>query len=250
MADIDIPAALVAGLRGAEQVTVLTGAGISAESGIPTFRDAQTGLWAQYDPQELATPAAFKRNPRLVWEWYEWRRTLIAQATPNPGHLALAEMERRVPRFTLITQNIDALHDAAGSRNIVELHGNIGRNKCFEDGQLVPAAIAGEEGPPTCPRCSALVRPDVVWFGEGLPEGALAQAITATRQADLFLSIGTSTQVYPAAALPLEAVEHGAVTVEVNPQTTPVTRWMDYVLQGPAGEVLPLLVDETWEVDR
>ncbi|MDX1663592.1 MAG: NAD-dependent deacylase [Candidatus Promineifilaceae bacterium] len=252
MPDIFIPEELVSALRNAERVGVLTGAGISAESGVPTFRDAQSGLWAQYDPQELATAAAFRRNPRLVWEWYGWRRELIARAEPNPGHLALAEMERHIPHFTLITQNIDALHAVAGSRDLIELHGNIRRNKCFREGQIIPEteAVEAEEGPPTCPRCGAFVRPDVVWFGEALPEKALARAVFATRQADVFLSIGTSTQVYPAAALPLEAVEHGAVTVEVNPQLTPVTKWMDHVLQGPAGEVLPLLVARVWEEER
>lgn len=243
---VNIPHDLISTLRRAQRVTVLTGAGVSAESGVPTFRDAQTGLWAQYDPQELATPQAFRRNPKLVWEWYEWRRELIGAAEPNPAHHALAEMERRVPTFTLITQNIDNLHAEAGSRNLIELHGNIRRNKCFEEDRIVTGWEPAAEPPPRCPHCGGPIRPDVVWFGEALPPDALRAALAATRACDVFLSVGTSALVHPAAALPLEAAESGARTVEVNPDETPVSVWMDHRLSGPAGELLPALVAAAW----
>jgi len=243
-----IPIELVDLLREARRVVVLTGAGISAESGIPTFRQAQTGLWAQYDPQELATPAAFRGNPRLVWEWYTWRRELVAAAEPNPGHLALAEMEQRVPQFTLITQNVDSLHRRAGSQNVIELHGNITRTKCFDEETIVTSWPDTDEVPPRCPRCHGLLRPDVVWFGEQLPHGALSRAVEAARQSHVFLSVGTSAVVQPAASLPLEAVQNGALTVEINPQPTPISPYMDYVLPGPAGEVLPALVKAVLDI--
>lgn len=243
---INIPQDLITTLRRAQRVTVLTGAGVSAESGVPTFRDAQTGLWAQYDPQELATPQAFRRNPKLVWEWYEWRRQLIGAAEPNPAHDALAEMERRVPTFTLITQNIDNLHAEAGSRNLIELHGNIRRNKCFEENRVVTDWEPAAEPPPRCPHCGGLLRPDVVWFGETLPPDALHAALAAARACDVFLSVGTSALVHPAAVLPLEAAESGARTAEVNPDQTAVSAWMDDRLSGPAGHLLPALVAAAW----
>lgn len=243
---LTVPRGLVEALRQAERVTVLTGAGVSAESGVPTFRDAQTGFWAQFNPQELATPDAFRQNPKLVWEWYTWRRELIGAAAPNPAHEALAKMEHKIPRFTLVTQNIDDLHRIAGSQRVIELHGNIQRSKCLEEEVVVAEWAETEEVPPRCPRCDGLLRPDVVWFGEALPGEALAEAVQATRNCDLFFTIGTSALVHPAAALPYEAVEQGAVTVEINPDSTPVTAWMDYVLQGPAGEVLPALLDAAW----
>jgi NAD-dependent deacetylase len=214
----------------------------SAESGVPTFREAQTGLWAKYNPEELATPQAFQRNPRLVWEWYEWRRELVAQAEPNPGHLALAELEQRIPLLTLITQNVDGLHQRAGSQNIVELHGNIHRTICFEERTVVDAWPETAEVPPRCPRCGGLMRPDVVWFGESLPQEALVIAFMAAEQCDLFLSIGTSALVQPAASLPLVALEQGTAVVEINPDTTPLTPRVTHVLRGPAGQVLPTLV--------
>lgn len=244
MNTIDIPTSLVEALRAADRVVVLTGAGTSAESGVPTFRDAQTGLWAKYDPQELATPSAFRRNPQLVWEWYEWRRELISKASPHPGHLALVELEKRVPQFTLVTQNVDGLHQQAGSRNVIELHGNILRSRCFDEGTVVETWEASDEVPPSCPDCGAYLRPDVVWFGESLPPGALDAAVDATTSCDLFLSVGTSTIVQPAASLPFEALRAGATVVEVNPDTTPLTRSADVVLHGPAGEVLPLLMQD------
>ncbi|OQY47740.1 MAG: NAD-dependent protein deacylase [Candidatus Parabeggiatoa sp. nov. 2] len=246
MNDNVIPAELVEELRTAQRVVVLTGAGTSAESGVPTFRDAQTGLWARYDPTELATPEAFRRNPRLVWEWYTWRRELVAKAAPNPGHLALVQMQARVPELTLITQNIDGLHQRAGSQQIIELHGNLARTKCADNGYLVESWPPTEEVPPHCPRCGGLLRPDVVWFGEPLSKKTLLQAITAVRQCDLVFSVGTSSLVHPAASLPFEALEQGAKLVEINPDETPLTPHVHFVLYGKAGEILPTLVDLTW----
>jgi NAD-dependent deacetylase len=243
---IAIPEALVAAIRAAEHVVVLTGAGISKESGVPTFREAQTGLWANYDPQELATAEAFERDPRRVWEWYAWRRQLVGQVAPNAGHFALAALEERVPRFTLITQNIDELHQRAGSHETIELHGSLGRCRCTQCDEVTREWTEGEEAPPACPNCGAMLRPDVVWFGEALPFDALARAVAATHDADLFFSVGTSSVVYPAAALPLEAIEHGAMAVEVNPEETPATMMMDFVLQGPAGRILPQLITAAW----
>jgi NAD-dependent deacetylase len=237
---------LIEKLGKARHIAVLTGAGVSAESGVPTFRQAQTGLWAQYDPQELATPAAFQRNPRLVWEWYTWRRELVAQARPNPGHFALAEMERLAPRFSLITQNVDGLHEQAGSRQVIELHGNITRTTCFADGRSVPTWPPTDEVPPRCPDCGAPLRPDVVWFGENLPYLALQAAVAAAHDCDIFLAVGTSGMVHPAASLPLEARQSGAMIVEINPQSTPLSPYMDHVLAGPSGEILPQLVQQVW----
>ncbi len=236
-----LPSDLLDAVRGAGRVVALTGSGVSAESGVPTFREAQTGLWERFDPLELATPEAFARDPRLVWDWYEWRRKLVERAEPNPGHLALAELERRLPAFTLITQNVDGLHQRAGSENVTELHGNILRSRCSWEGTVVDDYAPGE-APPPCPSCGAPLRPDVVWFGEALPTWAFQTASEAARACDLFLSVGTSSLVYPASALPFEAVEHGAVLVEVNPDQTPLTPHADYLLRGPAGKVLPGLV--------
>jgi NAD-dependent deacetylase len=239
----NIPESLMAALRDASRVAVLTGSGISAESGVPTFRDAQIGLWAHYDPEELATPEAFERDPRLVWEWYAWRRELVEKAAPNTGHGALAELERRVPEFVLVTQNVDGLHRRAGSRSVVELHGNILRSKCSVEGVLVEAREDDSEVPPSCPGCGAFLRPDVVWFGEMLPTAALEEAFEAARNCDLFFSVGTSGLVQPAASLPFEALRSGAVLVEINPDETPITRHVDFALRGQAGEVLPALVN-------
>lgn len=244
MARIEIPQRLVDQIRDAGHIAVLTGAGTSAESGVPTFREAQTGLWAQYNPQELATPSAFRRNPQLVWEWYEWRRGLVADAAPHPGHYALAQLERIASKFTLITQNVDGLHQDAGSEHVIELHGNIRRSKCFEEGTVVESWQETDEVPPRCPDCGAYLRPDVVWFGESLSPGALDAAIVATTSCDVFLSVGTSTVVQPAAALPFEALRAGATVVEINPDATPLSDRAHYVLRGPAGEVLPALLGE------
>jgi NAD-dependent deacetylase len=173
---VAFPPDLITRLRAAPRVTVLTGAGISAESGVPTFREAQTGLWEKFRPEELATPEAFQRNPKMVWEWYEWRRQRVRTVAPNPGHLALADLQRRVPEFFLITQNVDGLHQRAGSQRVIELHGNINRTKCFEEDQVVEKWEETGEVPPRCPRCGGKLRPDVVWFGEMLPPEAMAAA--------------------------------------------------------------------------
>jgi NAD-dependent deacetylase len=237
-----IPVALLQRLAAAKSVTVLTGAGVSAESGIPTFRDAQTGLWAKFSPEELATPRAFRRDPRLVWEWYEWRRKLVADAKPNSAHLALAEMEGLLQRFHLVTQNVDGLHQRAGSRNIIELHGNIMRTKCSDEGTIVSSWKDTGDVPPKCPACGGLLRPDVVWFEEPMPEKEMQEAITASTHCDFFFSVGTSTVVYPAAALPLEALRSGATVVEINPQPTPFTAQAHFALAAAAGLVLPELL--------
>lgn len=237
---------LLQAVETAVYVTILTGAGVSAESGVPTFRQAQTGLWAQYDPHDLATPAAFRRDPKLVWDWYAWRRELVSQAQPNPAHLGLVEMARRVPHFALVTQNVDNLHQRAGSQNVIELHGNITRIKCAKDGRIISSWPKSDETPPRCPDCGHYLRPDVVWFGENLPPHALDRSMQLAQGSDLFFSIGTSALVQPAASLPLLAVENGAVLVEVNPDQTPLTRYADHALQGPAGEVLPALLQAVW----
>ncbi len=238
--------ALAQALREAGAVTVLTGAGVSAESGVPTFRDAQTGLWARFDPHDLATPGAFARDPKLVWDWYAWRRARAGQAQPNPGHRALVAMEGRVPHFTLVTQNVDGLHARAGSRNLIELHGNIARVKCSREHRIVAAWDDDGEHVPRCPRCGALLRPDVVWFEEALPAAALAAADVAARECDLLLVVGTSAVVYPAAALPSTAREAGAKVAEINPEPTPLTPLADFVLRSAAGVALPALVAKAW----
>jgi NAD-dependent deacetylase len=247
---MNLPASLVDHLRRAQAVAVLTGAGVSAESGVPTFRDAQTGLWARYDPLALATPEAFRRDPKLVWEWYAWRRELVARARPNLGHLALRDMEMRLPKFTLITQNVDGLHHLAGSRNVIELHGNIRRARCFDEQAIVESWPESGETPPRCPRCGGLLRPDVVWFGESLPAQALADAVYASQSCDVFFSIGTSALVQPAASLPQRAIARGRVVVEINPDETPlggeVSADRFYALRGKAGEILPALVQTVW----
>ncbi len=237
-----IPDDLIQKLVAARHVTVLTGAGVSAESGVPTFRDAQTGLWSKYQPEDLATPRAFRRNPRLVWEWYEWRRRLVAGAKPNPAHLALVELEKLFPQFALITQNVDGLQQRAGSPKVIELHGNITRSKCFAENKVVSSWPATDDVPPQCPDCGGLLRPDVVWFEESLPEREMQMAATASTTCEVFLSIGTSTVVYPAAALPAEALRAGATVVEINPQPTPLTARAHFALAGAAGVVLPELL--------
>lgn len=239
---MDVPAGLIAKLATADRVMVLTGAGVSAESGVPTFRDAQTGLWANFKPEELATPRAFQRNPKLVWEWYAWRRKLVANVQPNPAHRALVEMAPWFERFTLVTQNVDGLHQRAGSRGVIELHGNIGRTKCFVENVVVERWAETDEVPPRCPRCGGPLRPDVVWFEESLPEHAIKLAYARAVDCDVFLSIGTSTIVYPAAELPFRALKSGATVVEINPTPTPLTPDAHFVLPHAAGELLPILV--------
>jgi NAD-dependent deacetylase len=220
-------------------VTVLTGAGISAESGVPTFR-GQAGLWRSFRPEDLATPQAFRRDPRLVWEWYDWRRGLIGSCKPNAAHRTLAEMETRLPDFTLITQNVDGLHQLAGSRHVLELHGNIWRTRCMDcDHVSEDRRVPLPEIPPHCPKCGALLRPDVVWFGESLPADVLEAAWAAAARCRLMLVIGTSAVVHPAASLPLVALRNGAHLVEVNPAETPLSAHAHEILRGPAAEVLP-----------
>lgn len=222
-------------------VTVLTGAGISAESGIPTFRGAG-GLWKEYKPEDLATPEAFARDPRLVWEWYNWRRERIAQAVPNEAHRALVELEKRKPRFTLITQNVDGLHDLAGSGKILKLHGDIWRMRCTLCGANFPnRRVPLPKIPPHC-ACGGLARPGVVWFGEPLPDGMMQEAEHATASAQVFLVIGTSATVYPAANLIPHAKQSGARVIEINPEPGPLGGLADCLFQGPAGEWLPQLL--------
>jgi NAD-dependent deacetylase len=246
-----ISGALSAALREARNVVVLTGAGVSAESGVPTFRDALTGLWANFDPLELATPAAFARQPRLVWDWYAERREQVKRVQPNPGHLAVARIEERVPQFLLATQNVDGLHVRAGSRRMVELHGNIARVRCSREPRRIlhewPAPAEGE--PPRCPACGAYLRPDVVWFEEDLPAHALLAAEDAARTCDLLIVAGTSGEVYPAAALPRYAKGAGAVVVEVNPSATPLSSLADHALRAASGVALPALVRAAWGDD-
>lgn len=245
---VRIPEAIVEALRRASSVAVLTGAGVSAESGVPTFRDAQTGLWAKYNPEELATPQAFRANPELIWDWYRWRRGLISEARPNPGHEALVTIEAKVSRFTLITQNVDSLHRIAGSHNVIEVHGNIMKTLCSDCGTAADDLSESEldEKVPRCRDCGGILRPGVVWFGESLPPHALAQASEACQECDLFLTVGTSSVVYPAAALPFEALTHGATVVEINPDTTPFTPRSTFSIQAPSGVALPALIEAAW----
>lgn len=229
-------------LSTAQWITVLTGAGISAESGVPTFRSAD-GLWAKYRPEELATMEAFLRDPELVWEWYARRKSVIADVQPNAGHRALVRMEELYPQCTIITQNIDNLHRRAGNRNVIELHGNIERNYCVSCGTATSNELVLRAGSvPRCERCGGTIRPDVVWFGETLPEDQWNLAVRAAESSDVFFSIGTSAVVYPAASLPLLAKQRGALLVEINPEPTPVTERADEFLQGKAGTILPELV--------
>ncbi len=239
---VAIPPELVERLRSAKSVAVLTGAGISAESGVPTFRDALTGHWARFNPEELATPEAFRKNPRQVWSWYADRRASLEGVEPNPGHFALAEIESRIPRFTLATQNVDGLHQRAGNRNVLELHGNITRTKCSTEGRIVPAWPVSDEIPPRCPHCRAFLRPDIVWFGEELPWDKLAAARDAALGCDLFLAVGTSAVVLPAAGLVDEALSAKACVVEINPNPTPYTGRVSFAFAQPSGVFLPALV--------
>jgi NAD-dependent protein deacetylase/lipoamidase len=228
-------------INAACSVAVLTGAGISAESGIPTFR-GPGGLWRSYRSEDLATPEAFARDPKLVWEWYDWRRSVIAQAEPNAGHRALADLERRLPRFTLITQNVDGLHDRSGSAHPLKLHGDIWTIRCTACGrEREDSRPSLPELPPRCD-CGAVERPGVVWFGEPLPGGVWAAAEEAARAAEVFLVVGTSAVVYPAAGLVHIAKAAGAKVVEVNPAETPVSGLVDLSWRAPAAEALPLLI--------
>jgi NAD-dependent deacetylase len=228
-------------IRGS-RLTVLTGAGVSAESGIPTFRDALTGLWAQYDPTRLATRDAFEQNPKLVWDFYQFRRDLMRPAQPNPAHYALASLEQRFPTLQIITQNVDDLHERAGSHNVIRLHGRISANKCYADcqGDPTPVDVSVIEGsPPPCPYCGQPVRPAVVWFGEYLPLAQLDAAKIAAASCDVMLVVGTSGVVTPAADMPYLAKQNGAKVIEFNPVESAITPLADLWLPAPSGETLP-----------
>jgi NAD-dependent deacetylase len=233
-------------LQGTRKLVVLTGSGVSKESGIPTFRDAQDGLWARYDPIDLATREGFLRNPAMVWEWYSYRFGMVESARPNAGHVAIAEMESIFPEVTVVTQNIDGLHQAAGSTDVVELHGNIRRYKCL-DGRhtgFTRADLAAQaKVPPVCPHCGALLRPDVVWFGELLPADAIHRAFDLCQTCDAMLVVGTSGEVEPAASLPSYAARAGARVIDINPERDQIARRADVFLQGPGGAILPRFVE-------
>jgi NAD-dependent deacetylase len=240
-------------LQTAARIVVLTGAGVSAESGIPTFRDKQTGLWERFVAAELATPQAFERDPALVWGWYEWRRAAILRAQPNAGHRAIAAMAGRVPDFTLITQNVDDLHERGGSREVLHLHGEIARPRCgvcgmahalpSESAAVSPAGARLE--PPHCSSCGGRIRPGVVWFGEPLPAAPWARACEAARRCEVFLVCGTSSMVQPAASLTDMAIAAGAATIQVNPHPTCADDSVKFILRGTAATVLPQLVAAT-----
>ncbi|MFQ6081939.1 MAG: NAD-dependent deacylase [Candidatus Aminicenantia bacterium] len=232
---------LIPVLKKSRKIAILTGSGISAESGIPTFR-GENGLWRKYRAEELATPSAFFRDPKLVWEWYDWRRKIIAPVEPNPGHRVLASWEKRFPEFDIITQNIDGLHQKAGSQKTTELHGNIWQVKCTKE-EIISNnfEVPLKEIPPLCPKCHSLLRPNVVWFGESLNENNLNQAIKISSQCEIMFVIGTSAVVQPAASLPYLALREGAKIVEINIEPTPLTSQVHFFLQGKAGEILPEL---------
>lgn len=240
-------------LREAKDVVVFTGAGASAESGIPTFRDSLTGLWERFDPSQLATCEAFRTDPSLCWGWYEWRRHKVLQAQPNGAHLAIAELARYVPSLTVITQNVDDLHERAGSSEVVHLHGSLHSPRCIDCGQPYTLPLTSdalpEDGcriePPRCSACSGHVRPGVVWFGEMLPEHAWSAGLAAAEECDVFLSIGTSGIVYPAAELPLRALGHGAAVVHINPMRFDVSS-REHFLQGPASVMMQSLIREAF----
>ena len=243
---MNFPAELISTLRGTTKLVALTGAGVSQESGLRTFRDAQTGLWAQYKPEDLASPQAFRRDPKLIWDWYAWRREAVKGVRPNAGHYALVEIETHIPEFTLITQNVDGLHRMAGSKNVLELHGNIQRVRCSECYTFAETWGDDTESVPQCSVCSGLLRPDVVWFGEALPRNQLEAAVEAARSCEVFFSIGTSGVVQPAASLAHAARNRGAVVVEVNAEPTLLTSKANYAFHGKSGEMLPELVKAVW----
>jgi NAD-dependent deacetylase len=245
---------IIKALREAQRVVVLTGAGVSAESGLPTFRDRQTGLWEQFEAAELATPSAFARDAALVWGWYEWRRAALLAAEPNAGHRAIAAMAEHVPQLTLVTQNVDDLHERAGSRGAVHLHGELSKPYCQACGRpyvfpagtpdIPPAGVRID--PPRCAACGAKVRPGVVWFGESLPDAPWQAALESAGHCDLLLCCGTSALVYPAASLAQVASDAGATTVQINPNQTPLDALVTLAIRGPCGTVLPQLVAATW----
>jgi NAD-dependent deacetylase len=228
------------------RLSLLTGAGISAASGVPTFRGKE-GLWKSYSPQELATPQAFQKNPKLVWEWYDWRRGLISKCDPNKAHHVLALWSKRYAGFTLITQNVDGLHERAGTENVIRFHGSIWEVCCWDRCSSSPSrwiddTVPLAHIPPSCPYCGGLIRPAVVWFGEGIDNEVLSLSAAAL-DCDVFMAVGTSAQVYPAAGLVDEAHRRGAFTVEVNLEATPASSAVDLSIQGPAEEVLQKVED-------
>lgn len=236
-----LPEGLTATLKNAKKVLVLTGAGMSAESGVPTFRDAQTGMWEKFRPEDLATPQAFRKNPRLVWDWYADRRNNIRDVSPHAGHIALVEMEKYFETLVLVTQNVDSLHQQAGSSEVIELHGNIMRSICSETGlQIDDEWITSNPGrPPVSPHHRhGLARPAVVWFGEELPAGSMNRAMAEAHNCDVCFSIGTSTLVQPAASLPFMALEAGAVVIEINPAPTSLSSIARFSLQTTAADAL------------
>ncbi len=231
-------------LHKTKRVVVLTGAGISAESGIPTFR-GEEGLWKTYRAEGLATLSAFSKDPRLIWEWYDWRRGIIGSKDFNPGHQVLASWEKLFPAFHVITQNIDGLHQKAGSYNILELHGNIWKLRCTEEETITEDHNTPlGEIPPHCPNCGALLRPHVVWFGESLNPSILQSAFALSSSCEVMFVVGTSAVVQPAASLPLSAANSGATVVEINPDPTPITPYADFSFRGKAGDILPMIDGE------
>ncbi|WP_430791942.1 SIR2 family NAD-dependent protein deacylase [Actinoplanes sp. G11-F43] len=243
-----------AALAEARRVVVFTGAGISAESGVPTFRDALTGLWERFDAQALATPQAFADDPDLVWGWYEWRRTVIDQVRPNPGHVAVATIEAHVPHTVVVTQNVDDLHERGGSSAPVHLHGSLFTPRCAGCARPAPAGTGAEPeqgrrlAPPRCAHCAGPIRPGVVWFGEALPEEALETAVQEATDCDVLLTVGTSGLVYPAAEIPKVAAMFGHTVIQVNPRPTPLDEVATLNLRGPAATLLPALVEAAWPV--
>ncbi len=225
-----------------KRIVVLTGAGISAESGVPTFR-GKDGVWANFKPEELASVAGFMENTEIVWEWYNWRRELMEKVKPNKGHIAITNLEKLSPNFSLITQNVDGLHTIAETQNILELHGNISRNKCSVCHLIVDEKLVIDPSNiPTCKKCGGKIRPDIVWFGEMLDEQLISQAMVDSEQAEIFFCIGTSAVVHPAASLPSIAKQRGAVLVEINTEETVLTSQADYFVQGKSGEILPEII--------
>lgn len=234
----------IATIENARRVVVLTGAGVSAESGIQTFRDAQSGMWADFDPMKLASPQGFAENSGLVWRWYVARFQKLGEVQPNPAHVSIARLQQQKEDFTLITQNVDDLHERAGSHGVLHLHGTIARFHCNDCGHVhaVTEAELAAEDAPLCPVCRGKIRPSVVWFGEMLPEVEMQQAWEKSRNCDCMLVVGTSGVVYPVAELPWLAKRAGAAVIDVNPEATEISKMADIYLEGKAGEVLPRLI--------
>jgi NAD-dependent deacetylase len=246
MMEVNFHKNLIEVIRTSKVAAVLTGAGVSQESGLRTFRDVRTGLWKQYKPQDLATPEAFRRNPKLIWDWYAWRRESIKGVRPNPGHFAVVKMSRNIPCFSLITQNVDGLHTMAGNSSVIEMHGNINTVRCSECHMIADEWDDDGADIPRCKVCNGKLRPNVVWFGESLPHKEYEAAVEAVRNCDLFFSIGTSGEVQPAASLAYLAHNHGASFIEINTENTLLTPMVDFFLQGKSGVLLPLLVKAVW----